>query len=85
MAKKPTSKNPTFFDGAIITWRFGSAGPTPPQPLYLDLPSSYIDGTGIELHGVITATVVPVPGGLVLLGTGLAGLLGYGRRKQKIG
>lgn len=76
-------KNPTWFDGSIVKWRFGSYGPSESRPhMFLDLPSElFMDGP-IEIHGVIEARYIPEPTSLALLGLG--GVVLSRRRRRKV-
>ena len=73
--------------GAFVIW---SSGPPPPPPrvstLAIDLPpNTFIDGANIPLTFEIGghATFIPEPSIVLLLGTGLASLLGYAYRRQR--
>ena len=53
--------------GDPIVWTFNS----PTTPSLISLPPTFINGNNIPLTGTLTATVVPEPTNLALLGTGL--------------
>jgi hypothetical protein len=82
---------PSVLTGVVNSngnWRVAVSG-------YPDVGSTFIGDDGIPFNGTHTQTInylltvslvpVPEPGGLLALGTGVAGLLGYSVRRRRTG
>ena len=96
---QPTFFRHTLTGGAVpASWITALSGPPGPLTVRFDVIAGSLDLDGLnigwannlEIDGVAStvgpinaAAAVPEPSTLLLLGTGLVGLVGYGRRKRK--
>jgi hypothetical protein len=67
--------NPTFPDPGFNCFGWHFSPPDSPAFIFLDLPPDFINGDSLPIHGDCEGCAVPEPTSLVLLGTGLAGIV----------
>jgi hypothetical protein len=77
----PDGSHSSGFTTGFTSFQIASLGLNPNNYFaYLD-PSTFVQGGGTPAFTLQSSTVTPEPSSLILLGTGILGLAGVGRRK----